>query len=151
TGLGQDLEALLLFLDFLPGPLLLFRASLPPPPANRAPLAGLDLAPRIHPEDEQDDDADHAAVDRIGLPGGLTDVHGERCAVLLGPPRVGLRRVVHIHLERLVSLTVQWRREHDFHRVARGNRVVRRCRAVLVEPLGTGRQERRLATAYRGG
>src|SRR5690349_17021943 len=96
------LEALLLFFDFLPRPFLLGCAFLPPPASNRAPLAGLDLAPRIHPEDEQDDDADHTAVDCPGLPRWLTNVHGERRAVLWSPPCVRFRRVVDVDLERLV-------------------------------------------------
>src|SRR5439155_21238457 len=136
--LGRDgfLEALLFFLDFLPRALLLFRAFLPPPTANWAPLAGLDLAARIHPEDEQDDDADHASVDRVGLPGRLTNVHGEGRSVLRRPPGARAGRMVDVRLDRLVPLTAQAvHGEHELHRVARRNRMVRRGIAVFVEPL----------------
>src|SRR5439155_23022754 len=116
----RRLKAFLLFLDFLPRPLFLVGPFLPPSAADRPPLAGLDLPPRVHPEYEEDNDADDAAVDRVRLPRRLSDVHGHRSSVLRGAPGVRLRGVVHLHLDRLGSLTIAAHGEHELAGVACG-------------------------------
>src|SRR5437867_555123 len=147
---GWGSQTLLLFFDFLPWLFLFALASLAPSTSDWAPFAGLDLAPRVHPEDEEDDDANHAAVNRIGLPRRLSNVHGQGCAVLRGPPCVWLRRVIQVHLDRLVPLAEQRYREYQLDRLSRQNRVVGPFRVVAtVEPLSLSRQEGRLTATDR--
>src|SRR6266508_4639471 len=81
------LETLLFFFDFPAGLLLLFAALLASS-AKRPPLARLDLPARVHREDEEGDDPDHAAVDGIRLPKWLTDVDRLGNAVLGRDPRI---------------------------------------------------------------
>src|SRR5207245_5727027 len=72
--------------------------------SDGAPFARLDLPTRVHAEDEERDDPDHAPRNRVRLPCGLTDVHGRR-GLVVDEPRVRFRCVVDVHLERLVPLT----------------------------------------------
>src|SRR6267143_701936 len=122
----RRLQAFLLFLDFLLRSLLLVLAALLPAASDWPPLARLDLPARVHAANEERDHADHAAPDRVRLPGGLPNVHRRRGPVLVRDPCVRLRRIEDVHLEGLVPLTEQAGDvEHELDAVAGVDRMVR--------------------------
>src|SRR5437764_6344711 len=129
------LEALLLFLDFPPRLPLLFAALLPAAAAKRTPFTGLDFPAEVYREHEQDDHADDRPGDCPRLPPRLANVDRRGALVLRGDPRVRFRLVEDIHLQGLVSLTVEADGEHELHRGVGADRITGRV-PILVEPLG---------------